>query len=73
MSRVFLHTTPIFEKSFRFAPHRGWTARPFRDVQQTPPGWICPRCGEEQYDWDEMVWTVSGLLCARCAAEEEEQ
>ena len=72
MSTLFFCAAPFFEKSFPLV-RRQWTARPCRDVQQTAPAWICPRCGEEQYHWDETAWTAAGPLCARCAGEEEGQ
>lgn len=47
---------------------------PFRDKQRDPPVWICPVCGEEQYDhWD---FAEDGGVCGRCLAlrrQEEER
>ena len=53
--------------------NRKFFLSPLRDIQNEPPAWICPKCGDEQYQYDRC--RRGSPLCAQCLdrleAEEE--
>ena len=50
---------------------------PLRDMQQQPPLWLCPRCGQEQYPGDRRYDRAGRTVCESClhtlGREEQEQ
>ncbi len=48
-----------------------WLYPPLRDFQQLAPVAVCPRCGREQYSYDEMCPMGGGYWCAACAIRAE--
>ncbi len=54
------------EKKIFFAP-------PLWDIQRQRPGWLCARCGEEQYSFDRGGSRHGRLLCARCLRDKDKE
>ena len=46
--------------------HQKFFIPPLRDSQLDAPGWLCARCGGEQYRWDNGGIRHGRRLCVRC-------